>query len=181
MRGIGMHFERLTDPGHPMYKAAMALYGGSFPLHEQREKASQERILHDEEYFFNLIYDEDAFVGLILCWESEPFIYVEHFCILPEMRNKRYGQKALAHLGQRGKTVILEIDPPVDPISIRRKGFYERCGFVSNPYSHIHPPYHKGNEGHKLVVMSLPDRITQAGYDAFKHYLEERVMADVFF
>ena len=29
--------------------------------------------------------------------------------------------------------MILEIDPPVDDISIRRRGFYERSGFVENP------------------------------------------------
>lgn len=175
-----MHFERLVDHNHTMYETAMKLYGISFPAHEQREAASQERILHDGDYIFNLIYDEGTFVGLALCWESVSFIYVEHFCILPEMRNKKYGQRALEYLGQRGKTVILEIDPPVDPISIRRKGFYERCGFVDNPYAHTHPPYHKGNKGHDLVVMSLPAGILREEYEEFKNYLEKRVMYDVF-
>lgn len=175
-----MRFERLTSPKHPLYPAAMALYGLSFPPHEQRETASQERILGDEAYYFTLIHDADAFVGLILYWETQDFLYVEHFCILPEMRSRRYGQRALELLNRQGKTVILEIDPPVDSVSIRRKGFYERCGFVENPYPHTHPPYHPGNAGHDLMILSCPYSLSQAQYDMFRQYLEKRVMKDVF-
>jgi len=46
----------------------------------------------------------------------------------------------------------------VDEIARRRKGFYERCGYAENPYPHVHPPYHCGNKGHELVVMSAPRR-----------------------
>ncbi len=175
-----MRFERLSSKEHPMYQKAMELYSISFPPHEQREPASQGKIVTDDEYHFTLIYDEDLFIGLVLFWETKSFLYVEHFCILPEMRNKKYGQKALNLLAQRQKTVILEIDPPVDTISIHRKGFYERCGFVQNPYSHIHPPYHKRNTGHNLVILSYPGRITQAQYDAFQYYLEKHVMENAF-
>lgn len=38
-------------------------------------------------------------------------------------------KRALALLAADGLPVILEIDPPVDAVSIRRKGFYQRCGF----------------------------------------------------
>ena len=96
------------------------------------------------------------------------------------MRNRNYGQKALELLSRNEKAVILEIDPPVDAVSIHRKGFYERNGFVENPYAHIHPPYHQGNVGHTLVVMSFPASITQTAYDDFKHYLDNHVMKDVF-
>lgn len=83
-----MKFERITDAENSMYEKALELYRASFPLHEQREAASQARILGDEAYHFNLIYDGDIYVGLLLCWETRDFIYVEHFCILPEMRNR---------------------------------------------------------------------------------------------
>lgn len=175
-----MRFERLISEKHEMYKKAIELYRISFPLHEQREENSQVNLLNDEEYHFTLVYDDDVFVGLILYWETQGFVYVEHFCILPEMRSKKYGQKALGLLGKSGKTVILEIDPPIDTISVRRKGFYERSGFVENPYPHVHPPYHEGNIGHNLVIMSFPDRITQNEYDFFKYYLDHRVMENVF-
>ena len=127
-----------------------------------------------------LAYDGEPFVGLVLYWETPDFLYVEHFCILPELRNRHYGQRILAALGKRSKTIILEIDPPTDEISVRRKGFYERCGFVENPYLHVHPPYHRGNHGHELVVMSCPERLTPEEYAAFSGYLSGEVMRDAF-
>ena len=177
---ISMRFQQLRDAHHPMYDTALALYRSSFPPHEQRQLPSQTAILRDDEYHFTLIYDESLFVGLVLYWEHNGFIYVEHFCILPELRNKGYGQQVLTMLGQQGKTVILEIDPPVDAISLRRKGFYQRCGFAENPYPHVHPPYHKDNHGHELVVLSAPATITRETYDVFNHYLTHRVMANAF-
>lgn len=174
-----MRLERVTNTEHPSYQRALEGYRISFPLHEQREAVSQKKILSDPDYHFNLIYAGNTFVGLLLCWETEHFIYIEHLCILPEARNQHYGKKTLELLKkQGGKTIILEIDPPVDQISIRRKGFYERCGFLENPYPHVHPPYHQDCQGHALVIMSFPDKLTPAEYDRFAHYLKYRVMAD---
>lgn len=175
-----MLLKRITDTSHPMYHEALKLYRSSFPYHEQREKFSQEKILSDSEYHFSLVYDEDAFVGLLLYWESECFIYIEHFCILPEMRNKKYGEKTLTLLMEQHKALILEIDPPVDSLSKRRKGFYERCGFIENPFSHTHPPYHKESEGHELVIMTCPKQISQDVFDTFGLYLKNKVMKNAF-
>ena len=113
-----------------------------------------------------------------MCWESAEFIYVEHFCIDSTLRNQGFGSRALQLLLETGKTVILEIDPPVDDISRRRKGFYERCGFAANPYPHIHPPYHQDHSGHALVVMSAPNPITEEAYKGFSAYLQEPVMGN---
>ncbi len=171
-----MILKRIVNRSHPMYCEALKLYQISFPYHEQQEKNSQDEILKDDEYHFSLIYDENIFVGIILYWEQEQFIFIKHFCILPEMRNKQYGQKTLSFLAKQGKTLILEIDPPKDDISKRRKGFYERCGFTENFFTHIHPPYHKINEGHELTIMTYPKQISQEIFDTFSHYLKNRVM-----
>ena len=151
-----MHFERLTSADDPRFSATMEGYAVSFPPHEQREPASQRAIMTDPAY---------------------RFIYVEHFFILPHLRGHACGSRALALLGGRGKTVILEIDPPADDVSLRRRGFYERAGFHENPYRHVHPPYHAGNRGHDLVVMSYPRAISEEEYRAFADYLAARVMA----
>ena len=89
------------------------------------------------------------------------FPFHEHFCILPDLRNKKYGQRALELLKEWGKSIILEIDPPVDEISLRRKSFYERAGYRENPFSHVHPPYHAGYSGHPLTVMSCPEPLSE--------------------
>ena len=169
-----MHFTRITSAYHPLYPQAMALYQISFPPHEQREALSQSDILRPDAYHFDAICDGDTFVEEILYWEVAGLLYIEHFCILPEMRNRHYGQKALAML--QDWPMLLEIDPPVDEISIRRNGFYTRCGFVENSYPHVHPPYHRGNHGHDLVIMSSPRQLTQTEYDTFRRYLQDTGM-----
>ena len=112
-----MKLVRIKNSGHEKFPEATALYAASFPLHERREDESQRAVLDDEEYHFNLLFEGETFLGLLLCWETERFIYVEHFCILPEMRGKDYGGRALALLSKMGRSVILEIDPPEDDIS----------------------------------------------------------------
>ena len=173
-----MDIERITQVNHPLYKKAMNLYEISFPFHEHREALSQSRILCQSTYHFDVVSDDKEFVGEALYWEIGDFLYIEHFCVLPSMRNKRYGQKILEVL--QTKPLILEIDPPVDEISRRRQGFYERCGFVENPYLHIHPPYHKDCSGHELVVMSSPKKLTQNEYDMFSHYLQNTIMKEAY-
>lgn len=169
---------RLTSYEDAMYTQAMELYRNSFPGHEQRKDASQKAALGVAEYHFDLIYDGNVFVGMLLYWETKDFLYVEHFCVKPELRGKSYGQKALEELGKKRKRVILEIDPPTDEISIRRKGFYERAGYLENSFRHVHPPYHAENQGHPLVVMSCPDLLTRTEYESFYDYLKNTVMTD---
>ncbi len=171
-----MRFEHLISSENSLFQKAMALYKISFPLHEQRKLDSQIKIMNNKEYRFYLIYDEKDWIGIILCWETDSFIYVEHFCIFPEMRNKKYGQKALEHLNKKGKMVILEIDPPIDEISVHRKAFYERAGYKANDFGHIHPPYQEKFHGHRLIVMSYPEPLSKTEYDAFNQYLRNQVM-----
>ena len=175
-----LHLERLTDIQDGRYDTAMALYAESFPPHEHRQIASQEAILRDKRYRFELVFDGVEWVGLLLCWETKDFIYVEHFCIVPELRNRHYGQRTLSLLQQSGKTIVLEIDPPEDWVSCRRAGFYARCGYCTNPYPHVHPPYHVENSGHRLVVLSFPKALTETAYQSFYKFLQDVVMYDCF-
>ncbi len=173
-----MEIHRITQSDSPLYQKAIDLYKISFPFHEQREKPSQLQILQQDAYHFDIICDNGEFVGEILYWDIGGAFYIEHFCVLPSQRNKHYGQKILNVY--QATPLILEIDPPVDEVSIRRKGFYERCGFVENPHRHIHPPYHAGNHGHELVIMSSPRMLEADEYGCFNHYLQDTVMKDVY-
>lgn len=172
-----MEFIRLRSPEDVRFAAAMALYRDSFPTHEQRTALSQREALRCDDYHYTLLYDGDRFVGLLLNWETVAFRYVEHFCIDPSLRNRNYGKRVLEQLVADGKTVILEIDPPTNAIAVRRKGFYERCGFQENPYAHVHPPYYPGNNGHALLVLSYPAPLSCKAYEQFNHYLQNTVMS----
>lgn len=172
-----MRFERLTNTDNEMFLRAMDLYWSSFPLSEQREYQSQFSIMDEPEYHFELLYEGDEFVGMLLYWDAESFIYVEHFCTCREKRCMGLGAKALELLKNEGKPVILEIDLPVNEITLRRKGFYERNGFVANDFEHIHPSYHAMFPGNPLVVMSCPEALSEAEHKEFYRYLCDTVMA----
>lgn len=169
-----MEIRRITQTSDPLYEQAMALYTISFPFHEQRQALSQSQILQQDAYHFDVICDNGEFVGEILYWDIGNALYIEHFCVSPAMRNRHYGQRILS--AYQSTPLILEIDPPEEELSMRRKGFYERCGFTENPYAHVHPPYHPGNPGHRLVVMSSPEKLTADAYERFYRFLLDTVM-----
>ena len=145
-----MNIERITSVTHPLYQKAMELYNVSFPPHEQRETHSQNQILMQDAYHFDIICDEGEFVGEILYWEIAGFFYIEHFCVLPAMRNKHYGQRILN--AYQVTPLILEIDPS----------------------------YHAENQGHELVIMSSPIMLEADEYESFNRYLRDVVMKDVY-
>ncbi len=173
-----MEIIRIKNSSNPLYIQAIELYKISFPYHEQREDVSQQNILENDDYHFDVICDNNNFIGFILYWDLKDCLYIEHFAIDVAQRNKHYGQKVLNMYN--GKTLILEIDPPKDFISIKRKGFYERCGFKENSYAHIHGNYHAGYNGHELVVMSSPKALNIDEYEKFNNYLQSVVMKNVY-
>ena len=127
-------------------------------------------------YHFDMCLLDGTLAGLILYWDFGTYIYVEHFCVEPSLRGHGLGTLILAELARQNKTIILEIDPLVDDASVRRKGFYERCGYVANAFAHVHPPYQAANRGHELIVMSYPHAISQSEFDSFTLDLGEKVM-----
>lgn len=174
---MGLTFSRCRDAGSPLMDAAMALYRRSFPAHELRLWPDQQAVMNDPLYHFALCLLDGALAGLILYWDFGAYIYVEHFCVEPTMRGHGLGTLILAELAKKGKPIILEIDPLTDDVAVRRKGFYERCGYVANGFAHVHPPYQAANHGHALIVMSHPRALSQAEFDTFTVDLREKVMA----
>lgn len=174
---MGLTFSRCCDADNPLMDAAMALYRRSFPAHELRLWPDQQAVMNDPLYHFDLCLLDGALASLILYWDFGAYIYVEHFCVEPSMRGHGLGTLILAELVKKSRPIILEIDPLTDDVAIRRKGFYERCGYVANGFAHIHPPYQAANHGHTLIVMSHPRALSQAEFDTFTVDLREKVMA----
>lgn len=167
---------RCRDPHDPRMEAAMQLYQISFPAHELRLWPDQMRAMQEEAYHVDLAMWGEAFAGMILYWVLDGMIYVEHFCVSPALRGQGIGRAILAQLAGLGMPLVLEIDPPVDEISIRRRGFYERCGYVANAYPYRHPSYQIACQPHPLVIMSYPRAITPDEFARFKQMLHDTVM-----
>ena len=121
------------------------MYQKSFPVYEQRFKNDQIDVLSDGKYHFELVMSDGEFLGILLTWKTTDFVYIEHLDIVPEKRGYNIGSYVLDSLKQNSeKSVILAIDPPKDPISIKRKVFYEKSGFIESLFTHRHPPYQIG-------------------------------------
>ncbi len=98
-----MNFVRMTSAEDPMYEVARALYKMSFPAHEQREEGGQRQIMDTPDYHFDLIYDGEVFAGMILYWQTEGFLYVEHFCIDPRATQSALWAARLGTAERKGK------------------------------------------------------------------------------
>ena len=174
--GMKMNFIRLHSTEDPRFHTLFALYEQSFPLHEQRLPRDQLDALRHPEYHCCAAEENGALCGLLWYWEAASFLYVEHFAILPERRGQGDGSRVLHALRQSPKPIILEIDPPEDETSIRRRDFYLRAGFCQNAAEHIHPAYRKACAPHRLVLLSAPAPLEAGEIGAFQSYLRETVM-----
>lgn len=79
-------------------------------------------------------------------------------------------------LSKENPNTIIEIDEPVDEVSIKRLKFYSNLGFKLQQFNHIHPPYRKGFDGHSLKIMSFGRDLLDEEYNKFNDFLKYTVM-----
>lgn len=170
-----LRLERLCEKNSHHYERAYNLYQSAFPREEKRDSYEQARAMKKSDYHFDMIFDGEALVGVMLYWETDSFVFLEHFTTFPELRGNGYGARALSLLKAKGKTVILEIEPPEDELTTRRYNFYLRSDFVMNSHYHIQAKYHLGDPDLELKIMSYPAELSQAEYLAFYDYMSREI------
>ena len=158
-----------------LYLQAYNLYQNSFPYLERRDSEGHNLIMQKPDYHFEVLSQNDNLLGIMLYFETENFIFLEHFAVLPELRGNGIGAKGLDVIKNKGKTVILEIEFPVDDITNRRLSFYNRNGFKLTSHYHIQAKYHKGDDDLPLKILSYPHEISDSEYENFKDYLNREV------
>ena len=131
-------FKSRSDKG---WAEAWELYEKSFPYNERWNAEGYDRAFGDPNFEADGIWRGDEFIGILFHWGADGYRYVEHLAVSPALRGQNMGSAALSAFCRKVGRVILEIDPPADDISIRRLHFYERLGFVANPYRYIHPSF----------------------------------------
>lgn len=165
---------RITRMDDPFFKTAHALYVESFPIYEQRNFEDIPAALARDDFHYDLFLDpcDDSLIAILCYWVTDSFVYLEHFAVNPQKRNGGIGKMILHILREKNHVpIILEIDPPEDEISMRRLGFYQRSGFISNgQFDYIHPPYDPSGEPYPLLVMSSPEGLDEALYRKFETY-----------
>jgi len=169
--------ERVKHKDHPEFETAYRVYEESFPAFERRTRVDQLHALSEKDYHFNLIKGQSGdFLGILLTWQHDDFTYIEHLAITPKARGKRIGTRILAHLKVTAqKPIILEIDPPVDDVSVKRKRFYENVDFVDEGRFYTHYSYQKNTCPHRLDILSFPS-ISDSLFSTFKQYIDSHIM-----
>ncbi len=169
--------KRIVDKAEKEFEKAYEIYQMSFPEHERRSKSDQINCICDKDHHLTAILsDENEVVGLVSFWKTAKFLYIEHFAIHESQRGKSLGTKVLQKLiNESDLPIILEIEPPTDEMSKKRKSFYERLGFFMHDYVFIHPAFQKNQPKHQLMIMSNP-KIDDDTYFSFLSYLNEVVL-----
>ena len=132
----------------------------AFPIDEHRKKENQKKLLKNKSYKIHGLYDDKKIIAFVASWELEKFIFIEHFAVHKDYRNKKIGENLLkTFLGLKNKNIILEVEPPLNDLKIRRINFYKRCGFCLNNYEYMQPSYEKKQKQIPLKIMSYPKKI----------------------
>ncbi len=158
------------------WNEVMAIYEQAFPICERWPDGAYRRALEDPLFEADGIWTRGRIGGLLFHWRGPAFRYLEHLAVTPELRGHDLGSQVLRAFCRREGRVILEIDPPTDEISIRRQGFYERNGFVANPYMYIHPSFRRPFHPHRLVLMSWPGPIERQEAEGFEAFVLREVL-----
>jgi len=162
------NFYRIKDTKGIWYKSFLEIYTISFPVHEQRNSRQQEEAFGDDRYHLVIKTEGELLVSFIAYWDFPDYVYIEHLAVNPDLRGQNKGSELLNDFAAiTDKTIILEIDPPVDEMSWKRLSFYERLGYIPNTYTHYHPAYNKANKPHKLLVLSYKEELTEKVYGQF--------------
>lgn len=171
-----MQFIRINSKDDKYFNDTMKIYQTSFPIFEQRIIKDQIEALENKNYYSTIICENDRLIGLLFYWKYDNYVYIEHLAISLSLRGKKYGSKILKTFCENNKNIILEIDNPIDEISRKRLKFYSEIGFKLQEFDHIHPPYRKEYNGHKLKIMSFNRDLSKEEYNQFNVFLKTKVM-----
>ncbi len=171
-----MEYSRITPNDATRWEALWRLYEESFPKAERRKKADHLRAVTDERFYPLSAWEGRELVGLMFFWEWDRFRYLEHLAINPGLRGQGYGSRMLRDLRDSEHTVILEIDPLINELSVRRLQFYEQAGYTLTPYRFVHLPYRLDAKAQELLILSYPTMITKEQHNNFTRFLNEEVI-----
>lgn len=168
---------KIYGANDPLMNKVKHTYKSSFPPEERRKFAEVEKLLTENRLLtIEAFFKDGEYAGFITSWQLDGFIYVEHFAIEENLRNRTIGENVLKHfLAAKQVPVVLEVELPEDEMSRRRIGFYERIGFVLEPRSYGHPPYREGVDGLQLYVMAYGDIDIKKEFERVKECLYQYV------
>lgn len=150
----------------------------SFPENEFRTFENQKNLLQNPHYKIITIKNENNnIIAFLAFWSFENFNFIEHLAVSPSCRGKGTGTKIVSDFMKENslKSIILEIEPPVTEISIKRLKFYEKLGFKLNNYEYFQLPLRENHSPLKLNLMSYPEKLTPTEFENIKNKIYSEV------
>lgn len=138
----------------------------SFPPDERRPKPEQLALLDDPAHSIYILPQNGDIAAFITVWRLDGFAFIEHFAVAPAMRCGGTGSLMLRELiPALGCRVCLEVEPPLNELTRRRIGFYERSGFTLNGYPYMQPPISEGKAPVPLMIMTTGGGISEREFE----------------
>ena len=149
-----MNFVTVKKKNDPAFSVMWDIYDNSFPEKEKRSIDEHVLIMKKDDFFSDVVYIDNEIVGILFYWIRNDYAYIEHFAVAAGKRGGGIGTAILKNFLQSNTKVVLEIEPPMDDVSIKRKHFYENIGFRIYDYKYFHPSYGKRYKPYPLCLMS---------------------------
>jgi ribosomal protein S18 acetylase RimI-like enzyme len=152
------------------------VYEQSFPPAERRSKEQLLEEMRNPRADVSLIiadgiYDNsnDSRAGMFIQWDLDDFIYIGHFAVASELRGQKIGEMFLRQfVSGLNKPAVLEVEKPLDEISVRRIAFYERLGFHLFQCDYIQPSYSPDKPTVPLFLMETVNGFLSEHYEVVR-------------
>lgn len=140
-------------------KQEKELYKEAFPANERIPIFILKHLAKKDKADFYGIYDDEKFVGIIYIIYYKDIVFISYFAISNKFRGNGYGGRVIDLIKNKYKEnrIILNIEVLDEKASnnkqrIRRKAFYEKCGFKDLGYF-----IKEGDEKYEMLCFSKDD------------------------
>ena len=173
-----MFDEKIRKMKDEEFEEVFSLLKSSFPPDEYRKYDEQKSLFLNPEYSVYVVFcnNENKLKAFMAVWELEDFLFVEHFCVNPDFRNKGLGAYILSEIKKMHSCrMCLEAEVPENEMAERRIAFYERNGFFLNKYPYVQPAYSDEKKPVPLYIMTTEGKITESQFEKIKKMLYSKV------
>ena len=148
----------------------------SFPVEEIRSREGQRALFDNENYRVFCLENSGEIVSIAAVWQFDSFTFLEHLATDKDLRGGGLGKCLLREIIDFSPVpVCLEVEPPVDELTRRRIGFYERNGMHLNSYPYVQPSLGKGRDAIPLLIMTSEGKIDETTFENIKNTLYTQV------
>lgn len=135
--------------------------GKCFPENEIRSAKDLEKLYQNPAYQ-TWCYRQNKNISAVLTgFVFDEYVFFEFLAVDDHLRGQGIGKKILSSvMKELGKPVILEVEPPCDPISQRRVHFYQRLGFHLCEEFYRMPRLDDKHGGYEFKLMSYPESLS---------------------